>query len=44
VGAPAQDVHITPGITETSLLSTAKFADYVGYTTIFDGNQVNIYD
>ena len=43
VGAPAQDDHITPGITETFLLSTAKFAD-AGYTTIFDGNQVNIYD
>jgi len=43
VQAPARDVHITPGITETSLLSTAKFAD-AGYTTIFDGDQVNIYD
>ena len=43
VQAPARDVHITPGITKTSLLSTAKFAD-AGYTTIFDGNQVNIYD
>jgi len=43
VRAPARDVHITPGITETSLMSTAKFADE-GYTTIFDGNQVNIYD
>jgi hypothetical protein len=41
VQAPAQDVHITPGITETSLLSKAKFSD-AGYTTIFDGDQVNI--
>jgi len=43
VRAPARDIHITPGITETSLTSTAKFAD-AGYTTIFDGDQVNIYD
>jgi hypothetical protein len=43
VRAPARDVHITPCITETSLLSTAKFSD-AGYTTIFDGDQVNIYD
>ena len=35
VRAPARDVHITPGITETSLMSTAKFSD-AGYTTIFD--------
>jgi len=41
--APARDVHITPGITETSHLSTAKFAN-AGYTTIFDGDQVNIYN
>ena len=43
VRAPARDVHITPGITETSLMSTAKFSN-AGYTTIFDGDQVNIYD
>ena len=43
VQALARDVHITPGITEISLLSTAKFAN-AGYTTIFDGDQVNIYD
>jgi len=43
VRGPARDVHSTPGITKTSLVSTAKFADAV-YTTIFDGNQVNIYD
>ena len=42
VRTPARDVHITPGITKTSLLSTAKFSD-AGYTTIFDGDQVNIY-
>ena len=38
-----RDVHITPSITKTSLMSTAKFAN-AGYTTIFDGDQVNIYD
>ena len=43
VCAPVRDVHITPGITKTSLMSTAKFVD-AGYTTIFDGDQVNIYD
>ena len=43
VRAQAREVHITPGITKTSLMSAAKFAD-AGYTTIFDGNQVNIYD
>jgi len=43
VRTPARDVHITPSITKTSLVSTAKFVD-AGYTTIFDGNQVNIYD
>jgi len=43
VCALAQDVHITPGITETLLMSTAKFAK-AGYTTIIDGDQVNIYD
>jgi hypothetical protein len=43
VRAPARDVHITPGIPELSLMSTAKFSN-AGYTTIFDGDQVNIYD
>jgi hypothetical protein len=43
VRAPARDVHITAGITETSLMSTAKFSD-AGYTTIFKGDQVNIYN
>jgi hypothetical protein len=43
VRALARDVHITPGITATSLISTSKFSD-AGYTTIFEGDQVNIYD
>ncbi len=33
VRPPARDVHITPGITDTSLISTAKISD-AGYTTI----------
>jgi hypothetical protein len=43
VRAPARDVHITPSITKMSLMSTAKFSD-AGYTTIFDGDHINIYD
>jgi hypothetical protein len=40
---PAQELHITPGITENSLLSTCKFAA-ANYITIFDKEEVNIYD
>ena len=40
---PAQELHITPGITENSLLSTSKFAA-ANYITIFDKEEVNIYD
>jgi len=43
VRAPAREVHITPGIAESSLISTSHFAD-AGYATIFSGDQVNIYD
>ncbi len=43
VRAPAQGLHITPGITKNSLLSTSKFAD-ANYITIFDKEAVNIYD
>ena len=43
VRAPARDVHITPGIAESSLISTSRFAD-AGYATIFSGDQVNIYN
>ncbi len=39
----AQELHITPGITENSLLSTSKFAAS-NYITIFDKEEVNIYD
>ncbi len=43
VRVPAQELHITPGVTENSLLSTSKFAD-ANYITIFDKEAVNIYD
>jgi hypothetical protein len=43
VRAPAQELHITPGVTKNSLLSTSKFAD-ANYITIFDKEAVNIYD
>ena len=40
---PAKDVHIIPSIESNSLLSTAKFAE-AGYITVFDNEEVNIYD
>jgi hypothetical protein len=40
---PASEVHITPGITSNSLLSTSKFAE-ADYNTVFNKEQVNIYD
>jgi hypothetical protein len=43
VQSPAQELHITPGITENSLLSTSKFTA-ANYITIFDKEEVNIYD
>jgi hypothetical protein len=43
VRSPAQELHIMPGITENSLLSTSKFAA-ANYITIFDKKEVNIYD
>jgi hypothetical protein len=43
VRAPASDIHITPGITSNSLLSTGKYAE-ADYITIFDKDQVNVYD
>ena len=41
--APAANVHITPGITSNSLLSTGKCAN-ANYITVFDKQQVNVYD
>jgi hypothetical protein len=43
VQEPARELHITPGITKDLLLSTGKFAT-TNYTTIFDKEEVNIYD
>ena len=43
VQQPAKDVHIVPSIESNSLLSTAKFAE-AGYITVFDNEEVNIYD
>jgi hypothetical protein len=39
----AWELHITPGITKNLLLSTDKFAT-ASYITIFDKEEVNIYD
>ena len=43
VREPARTVDIVPSITGDSLLSTSKFAD-AKYITIFDEEEVNIYD
>jgi hypothetical protein len=43
IRSPARDIHITPGINKISLISTVKFAK-AGYITIFDRDEVNIYD
>jgi hypothetical protein len=43
VRQPAKEVHIVPSIKTHSLLSTAKFAE-AGYITVFDDEEVNIYD
>jgi hypothetical protein len=43
VRKPAKELHITPGISENSLLSTSKYAD-AGYITIFEKDRVNVYN
>jgi hypothetical protein len=43
VQEPAQELHITHNITKNSLLSIGKFAA-TNYITIFDKEEVNIYD
>ncbi len=40
---PANELHITPGVSHHSLLSTGKFAD-ANYSTVFDKEMVNVYD
>ncbi len=43
VRAPANERHITPGVSQHSLLSTGKFAD-ANYITVFDKEMVNVYN
>ena len=43
VRQPAKEVHIVPSIKTHSLLSIPKFAE-AGYITVFDDEEVNIYD
>jgi hypothetical protein len=43
VQKPAWELHITPSITKNLLLSAGKFAT-ANYITIFDKEEVNIYD
>ncbi len=43
VRKPAKELHITPGVSQQSLLSTGKYAD-ANYITVFDKDTVNIYD
>ncbi len=43
VRAPTNELHITPGISQDSLLSTSKCAD-ANYVTVYDKETVNIYD
>ncbi len=40
---PEKDVHIIPSIESNSLLSTANFSK-AGYITVFDNEEVNIYN
>ncbi len=40
---PAKDVHITPGISENSLVIRSKLAD-AGYITVFDKDTVKMYN
>jgi hypothetical protein len=43
VRVPANELHITPGVSQHSLLSTGKFA-VANYITVFDKEMVNIYN
>jgi hypothetical protein len=40
---PAKDIHIVPSIAKNSLLSIPETTD-AGYITVFDNEEVNIYD
>ena len=41
--SPATEVHMMPEMTETTLVSAAKLAE-AGYVSIFDDDEVNVYD
>jgi hypothetical protein len=43
VRAPASELHITPGVSQHSLLSTGKYAD-ANYITVFNKDTVNVYN
>jgi hypothetical protein len=43
IRSPANELHITPRVSQYSLRSTGKFAD-ANYITVFDKEMVNIYD
>jgi len=43
IRAPANELHITPGVSQHSLLSMGKYAD-ANYITVFDKDTVNVYD
>ncbi len=43
VRAPANELHITHGISQHSLLSTGKYAD-ANYVTVFNKDTVNVYN
>jgi hypothetical protein len=43
VRALANKLHITPGVSQHSLLSTGKFAN-ANYSTVFDKEMVNVYN
>jgi hypothetical protein len=43
IRAPANELHITPGVSQHSLLSTGKYAD-ANYITVFDKDTVNVDD
>ncbi len=43
VRAPVNKLHITPSVSQHSLLSTGKFAD-TNYITVFDKEMVNVYN
>ncbi len=43
IKAPTNELHITPGVSQYSLLSTGKYAD-ANYITVFDKDTINVYN